>query len=134
MDGVKAELHAKESLLIAKKRTKAKDERHWNNAWKYTNRFIEKHIRKQRQKPLKFKQVPQVFTNLGEHSIASALKFDCSKDPDAKLALNELPPSQSFNQSPSESHSNFSSSYSEWKAKFCDNYLLRDEDALTPCW
>ena len=47
-----------------------------------------------RKKPLKFK-VRQVFTDLGDLSsptikIGSSLKFDCSKDPDVKLAADLL--------------------------------------------
>ena len=48
-----------------------------------------------RKKPLKFKNVRQIFTNLGDlqqHTlkIGSSLKFDCSKDPDIKLAADLL--------------------------------------------
>ena len=48
-----------------------------------------------RKKPLKFKNVRQIFTNLGDlrqHTlkIGSSLKFDCSQDPDVKLAADLL--------------------------------------------
>ena len=48
-----------------------------------------------RKKPLKFKNVRQIFTNLEDlrqHTlkIGSSLKFDCSKDPDVKLAADLL--------------------------------------------
>ena len=48
-----------------------------------------------RKKPLKFKNVRQVFTDLGDLSsstlkIGTSLKFDCSKDPDVKLAADLL--------------------------------------------
>ena len=42
-----------------------------------------------RKKPLKFKNVRQVFTDLGDQ-IGTSLKFDCSKDPDVKLAADLL--------------------------------------------
>ena len=51
-----------------------------------------------RKKPLKFKNVRQIYTDLGDpykqHElklvIGSSLKFDCSKDPDVKLAADLL--------------------------------------------
>ena len=48
-----------------------------------------------RKKPLKFKNVRQVFTDLGDLSsstlkIGTSLKFDCSNDPDVKLAADLL--------------------------------------------
>ena len=48
-----------------------------------------------RKKPLKFKNVRQIFTDLGDlrqHTlkIGSSLKFDCSQDPDVKLAADLL--------------------------------------------
>ena len=48
-----------------------------------------------RKKPLKFKNVRQVFTDLGdlrstELKIGTSLKFDCSNDPDVKLAADLL--------------------------------------------
>jgi len=48
-----------------------------------------------RKKPLKFKNVRQIFTNLGDlrqHTlkIGSSLKFDCSKDPDVVRAADLL--------------------------------------------
>ena len=48
-----------------------------------------------RKKPLKYKNVRQVFTDLGdlrstELKIGTSLKFDCSNDPDVKLAADLL--------------------------------------------
>ena len=48
-----------------------------------------------RKQPLKFKNARQVFTDLGDLKgstlkIGSSLKFDCSKDPDVKLAADLL--------------------------------------------
>ena len=48
-----------------------------------------------RKKPLKFKNIRQIFTNLEDlrqHTlkIGSSLKFDCSQDPDVKLAADLL--------------------------------------------
>ena len=49
-----------------------------------------------RKKPLKFKNVRQVFTDLGDlnssttFTIGTSLKFDCSNDPDVKLAADLL--------------------------------------------
>ena len=51
-----------------------------------------------RKKPLKFKNVRQIYTDLGDpykqHElklvIGSSLKFNCSKDPDVKLAADLL--------------------------------------------
>ena len=48
-----------------------------------------------RKKPLKFKNVRQIFTDLGDlkqHTlkIGSSLKFDCSKDPDVVRAADLL--------------------------------------------
>ena len=48
-----------------------------------------------RKKPLMFKNVRQVFTDLGDLSsstlkIGTSLKFDCSNDPDVKLAADLL--------------------------------------------
>ena len=48
-----------------------------------------------RKKPLKFKHARSVYTDLGDLSsstlkIGTSLKFDCSKDPDVKLAADLL--------------------------------------------
>ena len=48
-----------------------------------------------RKKPLKFKNVRQIFTDLGDLKkntlkIGSSLKFDCSKDPDVVRAADLL--------------------------------------------
>ena len=48
-----------------------------------------------RKKPLKFKNVRQIFTDLGDLKqntlkFGNSLKFDCSKDPDIKLAADLL--------------------------------------------
>ena len=48
-----------------------------------------------RRKPLKFKNVRQIYTDLGDLKqntlkFGNSLKFDCSKDPDIKLAADLL--------------------------------------------
>ena len=46
-----------------------------------------------RKKPLKFKNVRQIFTNLGDlrqHTLKIGSSLDCSQDPDVKLAADLL--------------------------------------------
>ena len=46
-----------------------------------------------RKKPLKFKNIRQIFTDLGDlrqHTLKIGSSFDCSQDPDVKLAADLL--------------------------------------------